>query len=32
VTIDKNFGGWYVTQKKHFSGEGIFDQTLAGNK
>ncbi len=32
VTIDKNFGGWNVTQKKHFSDEGIFDQILAGNK
>ncbi len=32
VTIDKNFGGWNVTQKKHFSDDGIFDQILAGNK
>ena len=32
VTVDKHFGGWNVTQKKHFSDDGIFDQILAGNK
>lgn len=32
VTIDKDFGGWNVTQKKHFSDDGIFDQIVAAGK
>ncbi len=32
VTIDKDFGGWNATQKKHFSDDGIFDQIVAANK
>jgi len=26
VTVDEEFGGWGVTQKKHFADGGIFDQ------
>lgn len=32
VTIDKDFGGWNATQKKHFSDDGIFDQIVAAGK
>ena len=32
VTIDKDFGGWNVAQKKHFSDDGIFDQIVAAGK
>ena len=28
VTIDKTFGGWQTTQKKHFSDGAIFDQLI----
>lgn len=31
VTIDKEFGGWETTQKKHFSTDGIFDQIVKAN-
>jgi len=27
----KDFGGWTITQKKHFADNGIFDQILAAN-
>jgi sulfate/thiosulfate transport system substrate-binding protein len=29
VTINKDFGGWPVTQKKYFADGGIFDQIIA---
>jgi sulfate/thiosulfate-binding protein len=29
VTIDKDFGGWAVAQKKHFADGGEFDQIMA---
>ena len=29
VTIDKEFGGWAATQKKHFADGGEFDQIIA---
>jgi ABC-type sulfate transport system substrate-binding protein len=32
VTIDKDFGSWNATQKKHFSDDGIFDQIVAAGK
>src|SRR5690606_13041632 len=32
VTIDDDFGGWAVAQKKHFDDGGIFDQLYGGKK
>lgn len=32
VTIDQTFGGWQVTQKKHFSDGGVFDQIYQPGK
>jgi sulfate transport system substrate-binding protein len=29
VTVDKEFGGWSVVQKKHFADGGEFDQIMA---
>lgn len=31
VTIDKEFGGWTVVQKKHFDDGGIYDQIVRAN-
>jgi sulfate/thiosulfate-binding protein len=29
VTVDKDFGGWAVAQKKHFADGGVFDRIMA---